>query len=73
MRWLFAGAFQRRLIIASMIVTGGSNAFLAITMLEVSEGGHQAVSAGFVNASVACGMLLGAVVASAVVQRMRIR
>lgn len=73
LRWLFAGAFQRRLIIASMIVTGGSNAFLAITMLEVSEGGHQAVSAGFVNASVACGMLLGAVVASAVVQRMRIR
>ena len=71
LRWLFAGAFQRRLIIASMIVTGGSNAFLAITMLEVSEGGHQAVSAGFVNASVACGMLLGAVVASAVVQRMR--
>ncbi|WP_281775304.1 MFS transporter [Bifidobacterium ruminantium] len=71
LRWLFAGAFQRRLTIASMIVTGGSNAFLTITTLEVSEGGHQAASAGFVNASVACGMLLGAVVASAVVQRMR--
>ena len=71
LRWLFAGTFQRRLTVAAMIVTGGSNAFLTITTLEVSEGGSQAVSAGFVNAAVSCGMLLGAVIASAAVQRVR--
>lgn len=54
-----------------MIVTGSSNAFLTITTLEVSEGGRQTVSAGFVSAAVSCGMLLGAVIASIVVQRMR--
>ena len=71
LRWLLGDAFQRRLTIAAALITGTSNAFLTITTLEVSEGGRQAVSAGFVSAAVSCGMLVGAVIASTTVEHIR--
>ena len=69
LRWMLTDRFQRRFMIAAALVTGTSNSFLLITVLEVSQGGQRTLSAGFVDAAVACGMLVGAVVASRLVDR----
>lgn len=69
MIWLLRDRFQRHLIIAATMVTGASNAFLLLTALDISQGGSQLISAGFINAASAVGMLLGALVASQLVNR----
>lgn len=69
MIWLLHDRFQRRLIIAATMVTGASNAFLLLTALDISQGGSQLISAGFINAASAVGMLLGALMASQLVNR----
>lgn len=69
MIWLLHDRFQRHLIIAATIVTGASNAFLLLTALDISQGGSQLISAGFINAASAVGMLLGALMASQLVNR----
>lgn len=67
MIWLLCDRFQRHLIIAATMVTGASNAFLLLTALDISQGGSQLISAGFINAASAVGMLLGALMASQLV------
>lgn len=69
MIWLLRDRFQRHLIIAATMVTGASNAFLLLTALDISQGGSQLISAGFINAASAVGMLLGALMASQLVNR----
>lgn len=69
MIWLLHDRFQRHLIIAATMVTGASNAFLLLTALDISQGGSQLISAGFINAASAVGMLLGALMASQLVNR----
>lgn len=69
MIWLLCDRFQRHLIIAATMVTGASNAFLLLTALDISQGGSQLISAGFINAASAVGMLLGALMASQLVNR----
>lgn len=69
MIWLLHDRFQRHLIIAAAMVTGASNAFLLLTALDISQGGSQLISAGFINAASAVGMLLGALMASQLVNR----
>lgn len=69
MIWLLHDRFQRHLIIAATMVTGVSNAFLLLTALDISQGGSQLISAGFINAASAVGMLLGALMASQLVNR----
>ena len=69
MIWLLRDRFQRHLIIAAAMVTGASNAFLLLTALDISQGGSQLISAGFINAASAVGMLLGALMASQLVNR----
>lgn len=69
MIWLLRDRFQRHLIIAATMVTGASNAFLLLTALDISQGGSQLISAGFINAVSAVGMLLGALMASQLVNR----
>lgn len=69
MIWLLCDRFQRHLIIAATMVTGASNAFLLLTALDISQGGSQLISAGFINAASAVGMLLGALMASQLVDR----
>lgn len=69
MIWLLRDRFQRHLIIAATMVTGASNAFLLLTALDISQGGCQLISAGFINAASAVGMLLGALMASQLVNR----
>ena len=69
MIWLLCDRFQRHLIIAAAMVTGASNAFLLLTALDISQGGSQLISAGFINAASAVGMLLGALMASQLVNR----
>lgn len=69
MIWLLRDRFQRHLIIAAIMVTGASNAFLLLTALDISQGGSQLISAGFINAASAVGMLLGALMASQLVNR----
>lgn len=69
MIWLLRDRFQRHLIIATTMVTGASNAFLLLTALDISQGGSQLISAGFINAASAVGMLLGALMASQLVNR----
>lgn len=69
MIWLLYDWFQRHLIIAATMVTGASNAFLLLTALDISQGGSQLISAGFINAASAVGMLLGALMASQLVNR----
>lgn len=69
MIWLLHDWFQRHLIIAATMVTGASNAFLLLTALDISQGGSQLISAGFINAASAVGMLLGALMASQLVNR----
>lgn len=69
MIWLLRDRFQRHLIIAATMVTGASNAFLLLTALDISQGGSQLISAGFINATSAVGMLLGALMASQLVNR----
>lgn len=69
MIWLPRDRFQRHLIIAATMVTGASNAFLLLTALDISQGGSQLISAGFINAASAVGMLLGALMASQLVNR----
>lgn len=69
MIWLLRDRFQRHLIIAATMVTGASNAFLLLTALNISQGGSQLISAGFINAASAVGMLLGALMASQLVNR----
>lgn len=71
LRWLLGDSFQRRLSIAAIAVSGTSNAFLTITVLEVSQGGSRMLSAGFVDAAVACGMLVGSLIASGLVDKVR--
>lgn len=69
MIWLLRDRFQRHLIIAATMVTGASNAFLLLTALDISQGGSRLISAGFINAASAVGMLLGALMASQLVNR----
>lgn len=69
MIWLLRDRFQRHLIIAATMVTGASNAFLLLTALDISQGGSQLIPAGFINAASAVGMLLGALMASQLVNR----
>ncbi|WP_065452425.1 MFS transporter [Bifidobacterium breve] len=69
MIWLLRDRFQRHLIIAATMVTGASNAFLLLTALDISQGGSQLISVGFINAASAVGMLLGALMASQLVNR----
>lgn len=69
MIWLLRDRFQCHLIIAATMVTGASNAFLLLTALDISQGGSQLISAGFINAASAVGMLLGALMASQLVNR----
>ena len=69
MIWLLCDRFQRHLIIAATMVTGASNAFLLLTALDIFQGGSQLISAGFINAASAVGMLLGALMASQLVNR----
>lgn len=69
MIWLLRDRFQRHLIVAATMVTGASNAFLLLTALDISQGGSQLISAGFINAASAVGMLLGALMASQLVNR----
>lgn len=69
MIWLLHDRLQRHLIIAATMVTGASNAFLLLTALDISQGGSQLISAGFINAASAVGMLLGALMASQLVNR----
>ena len=69
MIWLLRDRFQRHRIIAATMVTGASNAFLLLTALDISQGGSQLISAGFINAASAVGMLLGALMASQLVNR----
>ena len=69
MIWLLRDRFQRHLTIAAAMVTGASNAFLLLTALDISQGGSQLISAGFINAASAVGMLLGALMASQLVNR----
>lgn len=69
MIWLLRDRFQRHLIIAATMVAGASNAFLLLTALDISQGGSQLISAGFINAASAVGMLLGALMASQLVNR----
>ena len=69
MIWLLRDRFQRHLIIAAAMVTGASNAFLLLTALDISQGGSQLISAGSINAASAVGMLLGALMASQLVNR----
>lgn len=69
MIWLLHDRFQRHLIIAATMVTGASNAFLLLTALDISQGGSQLISVGFINAASAVGMLLGALMASQLVNR----
>ena len=69
MIWLLRDRFQRHLIIAATMVTGASNAFLLLTALDISQGGSQLISAGFINVASAVGMLLGALMASQLVNR----
>lgn len=69
MIWLLRDRFQRHLIIAATMVTGASNVFLLLTALDISQGGSQLISAGFINAASAVGMLLGALMASQLVNR----
>ena len=69
MIWLLRDRFQRHLIIAATMVTGASNTFLLLTALDISQGGSQLISAGFINAASAVGMLLGALMASQLVNR----
>ena len=69
MIWLLRDRFQRHLIIAAAMVTGASNAFLLLTALDISQGGSQLISAGFINAASDVGMLLGALMASQLVNR----
>lgn len=69
MLWLLRDRFQRHLTIAAAMVTGASNAFLLLTALDISQGGSHLLSAGFINAASAVGMLLGALMASQLVNR----
>jgi MFS family permease len=62
--WLLKNRFQRRLMIISAVTTAAGNSFLLITTMQISAGGSNTISAGFINSAAAIGMLLGALVAS---------
>lgn len=67
--WLLTNRFQRRLILASSIVAGAGNAFLLVTTVHIAGQGEQLVSAGFVNAVAAAGMLVGSLIAATLIER----
>ena len=69
LRWLLTDGFQRRLTISAAVVVGGGNSFLLLMMMQISQGGSRVLTAGVFDAIASAGMLVGAVVASFLIDR----
>lgn len=70
-RWLLGERFERRLILSSALAFACFNSFLLITVLSIGSDPSHVVSAGFMNMSVSVGVLVGSLIASAVIERVR--
>ncbi|MBW3083751.1 MFS transporter [Bifidobacterium phasiani] len=69
LQWLLTDGFQRRLTISAAIVVGAGNSFLLLMTMQISHGGSQVLTAGVFDSIASVGMLLGAVAASYLVNR----
>lgn len=69
--WLLKDPFQRHLSIAAAAAAGAGNAILLLTTIEASQGGTRVISAGFVDAATSVGTLVGALVASRLIDSIR--
>lgn len=69
--WLVSNSFQRRFILTASIATAAGNAFLLLTVLEISRTTSSTVTAGMVNSAAAAGMFCGALAATWLINRVR--
>ena len=67
--WMLTDRFQRRLILSASIAAGAGNAFLLITTVDIAADDAHLVSAGFINAMAAAGMLVGSLIATLLIER----
>ena len=65
--WMMRDPFQRRMLVSSAVSSAAFSAFLLITILSISQATGNVVSAAFMNSAVAVGTLIGALIASGVV------
>lgn len=69
--WLMKVGFQRRLLFISAISMNGFNVFLLLTMLDLMQSGMNTARIGLIDSATAVGMLVGAVIVSALIDRTR--
>ncbi|NMM94737.1 MFS transporter [Bifidobacterium oedipodis] len=67
--WLLTNRFQRRLLLISAALVGASNAFLLVTVMHISASGTATVSAGLLNMVSAASMIVGALIAPTLIDR----
>ena len=68
--WVLRVPFQRKAVLASALLMAAFNAFILITIMDIVSAGTNAAVAGLLNTAVGLGMLSGAMISAALVNRL---